>query len=346
MALPTFRSLASRRNKQKTEVPPNGAVPANGDGVVAPSIDINSERTLTPTYTPGVDVKRATKTRKTWILISVLFFVISTVFLILTIIGNINNKPVIRSTYFYKLDLTNIIPATAGDIVFVNSLARSLGLHDFYQVGLWNFCEGYNNDGITYCSPTKTLYWFNPVEVLLNELLSGATIALPSEINNILTLIRIASHIMFGFFLTGVCMNFVNCFIAPVALYSRWWSFPLTVWTFIAALLTTAAAVIGTVMAVIFRNVATSQTNLNISASIGTDMFAFMWIGAGASIIGFLIHFSMMCCCASRRDVKTGRRRGNKNAYGDAGSDEKKNPVKGRFNMPRFGRKKSAGEVV
>jgi hypothetical protein len=95
-------------------------------------------------------------------------------------------------------------------------------------------------------------------------------------------------------------------------------------------------------MAVIFRSVATSQADLNIGASIGTDMFAFMWIGAGASIIGFLIHFCMMCCCASRRDVKTGRRRGNKNAYGG----EKKPPLKGRFNMPRFGRKKRVGEVV
>lgn len=28
----------------------------------------------------------------------------------------------------------------------LNSVARSLGLHDFYQVGLWNFCEGYNDE--------------------------------------------------------------------------------------------------------------------------------------------------------------------------------------------------------
>jgi len=61
-------------------------------------------------------------------------------------IGNINANPVIRATYFLKLDLTNIIPAGADNIVFLNSLARSLGLHDFYQVGLWSFCEGYNDE--------------------------------------------------------------------------------------------------------------------------------------------------------------------------------------------------------
>jgi hypothetical protein len=184
------------------------------------------------------------------------------------------------------------------------------------------------------------------VETLLDELLSGATIALPADISNILKLIRIASHIMFGFFLTGIFMNLVSIFIAPIALYSRWWSFPLTIWTFIAALLTTAAAIIGTVMAVVFRNVATSQTSLNIGASIGTDMFAFMWIGAGASIIGFVIHLGMSCCCASRRDVRTGRRRGRKSAYGEASLDEKK-PFGGRrFNIPKFWRQKSTAEAV
>ena len=99
-------------------------------------------------------------------------------------------------------------------------------------------------------------------------------------------------------------------------------------------------------MAVIFRNVLTSQSALNIGASIGTDMFAFMWIASAFSIFGWLIHLGMSCCCASRRDVRTGRRRGSKKAYGDAG-DEKKRPMgKRRFAVPIFGRKKSAGDVV
>jgi hypothetical protein len=232
--------------------------------------------------------------------------------------------------------------------MFTNSLARSLGLHDFYQVGLWDFCEGYMDEGITYCSHPRALYWFNPVEILLNELLSGATIALPAEINNILDLIKIASHVMFGFFLTGICMNFVSIFLAPITLYSRWWSLPFAIWTFIAALLTTAASIIATVMAVIFKNVITSQAGLNIGASIGVQMMAFFWVASAFSIFGFVIHLCLSCCCASRRDVKTGRRKGDKGAYGDVTNDEKKAPIggKGRFKVPKFGRKKTAGEVV
>lgn len=260
-------------------------------------------------------------------------------------IGNINKKPVIRSTWFFELNLTNILPASAENIVLVNSLARSLGLHDFYRVGLWNFCEGYNDEGITYCSKPQALYWFNPVEILLNELLAGATIALPANINDILNLIKTVSHLMVGFFLCGVCMNFVSIFITPIVLRSRWWSLPIAIWTFIAALLTTAACIIATVMFIIFKKVITSQDGLNIGASLGTQMFVFMWIGAAFSILGFITHLGLCCCCASRRDVRTGRRKGNKAAYGDATTDEKKRPLGGKIHMPKFGRRKTEGQV-
>lgn len=339
MALPKFRSSRRRADTQSSV-----------DGVATAEDTTGSERTAVQSpappnaYHPSVNLKRATKTRKHATFIASFFFFISVVFLILTLIGNINNKPVIRSTYFFRLDLTNIIPAsTAGGITLVNSLARSLGLHDFYDVGLWGFCEGYNDEGITKCSKPKTLYWFNPVEILLNELLSGATIALPADINKILKLIRIASNVMFGTFLTGVCMNFISIFITPIVIKSRWWSFPIAIWTFIAALLTTIGAVIATVMFIIFRNTITSQAGLNIGASVGTQMFAFMWVGAAFSIFGFVIHLGLTCCCASKRDVRTGRRKGNKAAYGEGVLEEKKSR---KHAMPTFGRKKTAGQAV
>lgn len=233
--------------------------------------------------------------------------------------------------------------------MLVNSLARSLGLHDFYQVGLWNFCEGYNDEGITSCSKPQTLYWFDPVKILLNELLAGATVALPADINKILDLIKIVSHLMFGFFLTGICMTFVSIFTTPIVLRTRWWSFAIAVWTFVAALLTVAATIIATVMFIIFKNVITSQPGLNIGASIGTQMFVFMWIAAGFNFLGFLIHLFLTCCCASKRDVRTGRRKGNKAAYGEATTDEKQQSAGKKFsvpNLPKFGRKKTASEVV
>lgn len=105
-----------------------------------------------------------------------LLHLLSLVFLILVLIGNTHNRAVLRDTYFLKINLSNIIPRSVPNAVLINSIARSIGLHDFYQVGVWNFCEGYDDgSGITYCSTPRKLYWFNPVEILLNELLAGAT---------------------------------------------------------------------------------------------------------------------------------------------------------------------------
>lgn len=140
-------------------------------------------------------------------------------------------------------------------------------------------------------------------------------------------------------------MNLISIFVAPVTLYSRWWSLPFVIWSFIAALLTTAAAIIGTVMFTIFRNVITSQEGINIGASLGSVMFGFMWTGAAFSILGFAIHLCLSCCCASRRDVKSGRKRGSKHAYGDGVMVEEKGSGNVKRKWPAF-KRKNAGEIV
>ena len=125
--------------------------------------------------TSTVNIKRATRIRITWTLVSSFLFLITVIFLILVEVGNTSGSSIRASIYFIKLDLSQIIPASVPNAVLINSIARTIGLHDFYQVGLWNFCEGYTSDGITNCSKPKLLYWFDPVQIILSELLAGAT---------------------------------------------------------------------------------------------------------------------------------------------------------------------------
>lgn len=327
--------------------------------VVPPVVDNNavlaedgSERTLA-VEEPGLglttaQIKRATRTRKIFTLLSSFFLFCSVIFMILVEIANTSNMAVLRDIYFIKLNLTNIFPISVPNGTLLNSIARTLGLHDFYQVGLWNFCEGYNNEGVTNCSKPQTLYWFNPVQILLNELLAGATsefsndtttmfpfltpqsVALPAELVNILSLIKTVSHLMFGFFLAGTCLAFVMIFISPLIVRSRWLAFVIGIFTFIAALLITAGAVIATVMFIIFKNALTSQTDVNIGATIGVTMFALMWTAAACAIFAFVIQLCLMCCCASRRDVKKGKKRGSKKAYPE-GVVVNEKPKKGMF---------------
>ncbi|KAL4740793.1 SUR7/PalI family-domain-containing protein [Aspergillus similis] len=261
------------------------------------------------------------------------FHLIAWIFLLLVVIGNISDKPVLRQTYFLKIDLSDIIPLSVPNAVFINSIARSIGLHDFYQVGLWNFCEGYNNEGITHCSKPKTLYWFNPVQIILSELLAGASIALPSDITDALDLARAASHWMFGLFITSTVLTFVLIFASPLAVSSRppqtispdsgvnrlhpphrrrtfifCRAIPFTIITLLTAIFTIVAAVIATVMFVLFKNIFTNGDafDLNIRAELGSRMLAFMWIAAAFNLIAFIVELGSCCaaCCGGRKARK------------------------------------------
>ncbi|KAK5050923.1 hypothetical protein LTR84_003482 [Exophiala bonariae] len=275
-----------------------------------------------------------------------LSYLIALIFLILVEIGNINDKPVIRDTYFLKIDLANIIPASVPNAVFINSIAQSIGLHDFYQVGLWNFCEGYAGQGITHCSPTQTLYWFNPVEIILNELLAGASITLPTEIVDVLNLVKLASTWMFACFLIGTILTFLCIFLAPLGFSKkpRWQhkarriflrQLPITIITFASLLFTAVGSVIATVMFVIFKDKVSVAEDLNIRASLGIPMLAFMWIGTGFNLLGFLMQVGTCCgvCCC------TGKRKAIRKSQVNPGVDtrEKESMGSGSRSPGRFG---------
>ncbi|KAK8244376.1 actin cortical patch SUR7/pH-response regulator pali, partial [Phyllosticta capitalensis] len=260
-------------------------------------------------------VKRATRTRKVFGLLTSFFFLLSFIFLVLVEVGNTYDKPVLRDTFFIKLDLSHIVPTSIPNAVLLNSIAETLGLHDFYQVGLWGFCEGYDNDGITHCSKPKSLYWFNPVEILLNELLSGATIAIPAEALQYLDIVKIVSHWMFGLFLTGAVLSVIMIFIAPLSVFTRWASLPIAILSFLTSLFITVATILATAMFIIFKIALTKVDSLNIGGLIGKQMFVFMWIAAVCSILAWLIQAGLCCFCASRRDVRLGKKTGSKKAY-------------------------------
>jgi hypothetical protein len=142
-----------------------------------PGHSIETDRTLTHhgEEMSKAQLKRATRTRKTWSLLSAFFLFISVIFLILVEVGNTKVGKILSDIYFIRLDLSQIVPSSVPAGSFSNTIAQTLGLHDYYQVGLWNYCEGYVGTGINECAKTQTLYWFDPVEILLSQLLAGAT---------------------------------------------------------------------------------------------------------------------------------------------------------------------------
>lgn len=141
------------------------------------------------------------------------------------------------------------------------------------------------------------------------------TVNLPADINDILDLIHLVSNWMFGLFLTATVLSFVLIFVMPISIYTRWLTLVVAILAFLNALFVTVASVIATVMFIIFRNTIGGVAELNISAEIGTTLFAFMWVASAFAIFAWLVQMGLCCCCASRRDVKKGKKRGNEKAY-------------------------------
>lgn len=168
--------------------------------------------------------------------------------------------------------------------------------------------------GITYCSKPNASFWFNPVDILLDELLAGASIALPNEINDILNVLRIASHIMFGFFLGGIILDAILLVTSPIVLYSRWWSLLIGIISGTAAIIVVVAASLSAAISYIFQAALSSQPDLGVSASVGTKMLAFEFTAAGLTVLAAIIHATLGCCCTSRRDMRMGSKAGGKDA--------------------------------
>ncbi|TFB04433.1 hypothetical protein CCMA1212_003734 [Trichoderma ghanense] len=278
-----------------------------------------------------VMVSQAMAVRQWTTIIAGLCYLVTIPFLILVLIGNTHINGFLDDIFFFKLDVSHIIPISVENSNLLNSVARSLGLHDFYQVGVWSYCEGYNDEGVTFCSPPKSFFWFDPVEVLVGELLAGARIALPSEVVTILTLLRIGSQVMYAFFMSGIVLNCVLLLLTPLVLKTRWFSLCTSLLGFVAGLVLTVAAVIATVISVAAKIALTAQDQLNIQCDIGGKMFVFMWIAALATDFAFILHAAMGCCCAPDK------RNGSRAASPSSGGQEKNVPSP----LPSFMRRRN-----
>lgn len=158
-----------------------------------------------------------------------------------------------------------------------------------------------SNRGVTFCSKPKEFFWFNPVEVLVSELLAGAKIALPSQVITILKLLRIGSQVMYGCFMGGAVLNALLLLLTPLAIRRRLFSLALSLLGLLSTMALVIAAVIATVISVAAKIALTAQDQLNISADIGVKMFAFMWIAALLTLLAFILHSALGCCCRPQR---------------------------------------------
>lgn len=95
------------------------------------------------------------------------------------------------------------------------TIAETLGLHDFYQTGLWNYCEGFYNINLdwapvpTDCGPQSNGYYFDPIGIMSTELLPPYTIVfVQAEVDAITTVHQNSSWLRAAFVITAIFTGF------------------------------------------------------------------------------------------------------------------------------------------
>ena len=190
-----------------------------------------------------------------------------------------------------------------------------------------------------YCSTPKRAYWFNPIQVLMDELLAGAQIALPGEVHTILDLLRLGSKIMFGLFIAAIVLCFIMTPLTFLVFRARIWSLPIVILSIITMICTVGGTILATVFSLVAKYALTMQSELNISADISPLMIASTWIPALLTTTAFFLHSAVGCCChvAPR---KTEERREKGTSEGSGSGSPQVSEKKKRFNVHDFINKK------
>ncbi|PUU83476.1 hypothetical protein B9Z19DRAFT_1119170 [Tuber borchii] len=147
---------------------------------------------------------------------------------LLVLLGSTSNASVLRSLCFLRFY----------DVSWEKGFMDTPGLSNFFQVGLWNYYEGFE-DRVLVCEEPQEFWWFNPMEEIVEKLFSGAGDLIPSP---------------------------------------RHWSPILSIFTsFFSALFSTTPAAISTALYCSYRNFFEDHEEIQINGVLGRNMFIVMW---------------------------------------------------------------------
>jgi hypothetical protein len=111
--------------------------------------------------------------------------------------------------------------------------ASSKDLKDFYQVGLWSYCAGDKDEKtgketITYCSASKTNFWFDPISVWeLKD--TSAQKLFGDDVQKGLDTYKKVSGWMVWSFGIALILSAAEFIIGFFAIFSRWGSLVTTI---------------------------------------------------------------------------------------------------------------------
>ncbi|OLL22360.1 SUR7 family protein pun1 [Neolecta irregularis DAH-3] len=242
--------------------------------------------------------------RTVFTLLPLVMSVLATICLVFVMVGDTKPSNPSHNIYFLRVNTTNIVATKAPASVSVSTIARSIGLHDFYTVGLWGYCQGDLISNTITCSDPHAFYNFNPIDIFQQQVLKGYTITVPSSVQQDIENVRVASRWMFACYFVAVVATGTTALIGMAALVSRIASLFAVLTALLATCFTVVASAIAQVMFIIIRNAFNNQIQLlNVPSTLGHSIFALTWVAAAANLLAF-IGFAISGCCTNGRTKK------------------------------------------
>lgn len=218
----------------------------------------------------------------------------------------------------------NITSSIENDIeAGLNSLAKDLGIHDFYSVHILDFCEGYYTPGavpnatlsksdisknVTKCSNSTAIYNFNPHYTLQQELdnsghenINLTALGWPEEIDKGIRDLRVAAKAMFVLYCVSIGLVFIALVLASlgVCFDGRFNASINILVDWLAFFALAIASAIATAIAIKAADIVNEHgKKAGIQANKGTKFMALTWV---ATALMFLASFIWCFACIKGR---------------------------------------------
>ncbi|KAJ5602019.1 hypothetical protein N7510_011553 [Penicillium lagena] len=187
---------------------------------------------------------------------------------------------------------------------FVDAVKKDVNLKDFYDIGLWGYCDGSIKNGdefdSTFCSKPKAEFYFNPLDVwdIDTEAMRDE---LPSAYNKGMKVYKAVSKWMFIAYIIAFIATCLELILAGFAICSRWGSCVVFLFSTAACLFTVAASATSTALFVILKGVVEGNLKAyGVTGNLGTNIYAATWLAAAFAIAANIFWLFSVCCCSGR----------------------------------------------
>lgn len=245
--------------------------------------------------------------------------------------GYSKSSSTLSSLYFFQVDFSNYTSgSSSSELSQFLTVARQDGyISDFYQVHLWNYCNGSTDETsgsvtrkVTWCSARTRNSWFDPLDVWnIEGVLNASTVGQSSTVigqlqNNITSLeesvldksarnalktYQKVSKWVFTAYFASLWFLLAAVVFGVLAVFTRFMSFVTWVISIISTILVGGASLTATIMfSVLVGALKTTLSGHNIEITLSTQMLAVTWLATLFSLAATLFWLFSACWCSGK----------------------------------------------